>query len=118
MAYLIGWGELVLKWHHEKSKDKRVDFLETGFKWHELGLLAQHFHQQYQDSSYQERLIEFDTTITNILALINSIDNQRLYETKRHKKWTLGRMIQFNTSSPMKNVRTKIRIFKKLNRST
>ena len=75
-------------------------------------MLAQHFHQKYQDSSYQELLIEFD--ITNILALINSIDNQRLYETKWHKQWTLGRMIQFNTSSPMKNVRTNIRIFKNL----
>ncbi|TOC26278.1 hypothetical protein CGJ87_24220, partial [Vibrio parahaemolyticus] len=28
-----------------------------------------------------------------------------------YEQWTLGRMIQFNTSSPMKNVRTKVRRF-------
>ncbi|MBU2238452.1 MAG: ClbS/DfsB family four-helix bundle protein, partial [Gammaproteobacteria bacterium] len=32
-----------------------------------------------------------------------------------YEKWTLGRMIQFNTSSPMKNMCTKVRRFNKSN---
>ena len=42
-SYLIGWGELVLKWHKKKSRGEVVDFPETGYKWNELGKLAQKF---------------------------------------------------------------------------
>jgi hypothetical protein len=42
-AYLIGWGELVLKWIDRKDKNEPVDFPETGNKWNELGKLAQKF---------------------------------------------------------------------------
>ncbi|MCF9684883.1 ClbS/DfsB family four-helix bundle protein, partial [Vibrio parahaemolyticus] len=34
-----------------------------------------------------------------------------LYGVAWYEQWTLGRMIQFNTSSPMKNMRTKVRRF-------
>lgn len=41
-SYLIGWGELVLKWDIKKDNNEVVDFPETGYKWNELGKLA-HF---------------------------------------------------------------------------
>jgi len=115
LAYLIGWGKLVLKWYYRKSRNESVDFPATGFKWNELGLLAQHFHGQYKAHSYQELLTEFSTTTTEILALINSLDNQSLYNITWYKQWTLARMVQLNTSSPVKNIRTKVRKFKRLN---
>ena len=43
VAYLIGWGQLVLKWNDKKSKGLEVDFPETGFMWNELGQLSQKF---------------------------------------------------------------------------
>ena len=43
VAYLIGWGELVLKWNEKKEKREKVDFPETGYKWNELGKLAKKF---------------------------------------------------------------------------
>ncbi|ARR51641.1 ClbS/DfsB family four-helix bundle protein [Photobacterium damselae] len=43
----------------------------------------------------------------------SSLSNHQLYQEPWYEKWTLGRMIQFNTSSPMKNVRTKVRRFKR-----
>ena len=33
VAYLVGWGQLVLKWNEKKSKGLEVDFPETGYKW-------------------------------------------------------------------------------------
>ena len=114
LAYLLGWGKLILKWHDLKIKGEPVDFPETGFKWNELGALAQSFHPQYQDWSFKKLLCAFDATLFEILALIESIDNQSLYEVCWYEKWTFGRMIQFNTSSPMKNMRTKVRKFKRL----
>lgn len=35
VAYLLGWGQLVLTWNHKKAGGLAVDFPETGFKWNE-----------------------------------------------------------------------------------
>ena len=115
IAYLIGWEKLVLKWYEKKSSGKPVDFPETGYKWNELGKLAMHFHSEYSEWSYQDLLREFNITTTNILNLIESLSNQELYEEAWYEKYTLGRMIQLNTSSPMKNMRAKVRKFKREN---
>lgn len=113
VSYLIGWGKLVLKWYELRSQQCHVDFPETGYKWNQLGALAEHFHQEYRDWTYQDLLAEFEFTIQKVLKLVASESNHELYEVDWYEKWTLGRMIQFNTSSPMKNIRTKVRRFKK-----
>ena len=115
LAYLIGWGKLVLKWHSRSEQGQKVDFPETGYKWNELGQLAQSFHEQYQNWSYASLLKEHKATVQEIVGLIDRLDNHSLYEIAWYEKWTLGRMIQLNTSSPMKNMRTKVRKFKRLN---
>ncbi|GAK82562.1 DUF1706 domain-containing protein [Vibrio ponticus] len=113
VAYLIGWGKLVLKWHHLSSQNQKVDFPETGYKWNQLGLLAESFQQEYRDWPYDDLLIELETTVNEILLLISSLTDHELYGVAWYEQWTLGRMIQFNTSSPMKNIRTKVRRFKR-----
>lgn len=115
VAYLVGWGKLVLKWHSLKSQGLPVDFPDTGYKWNQLGLLAVSFYDQYSDWKYEDLLKELDLTINELIYLVSSLDNEKLYETTWYEKWTLGRMIQFNTSSPMKNMRTKVRRFNKNN---
>ena len=111
VAYLIGWGKLVLKWHRLTSQNQDVDLPETGFKWNQLGLLAQHFQHHYRDWSYVALLNELDATVNQLSELINSLSNDELYGADWYETYTLGRMIQFNTSSPMKNMRTKVRRF-------
>ncbi|MDJ0856785.1 MAG: ClbS/DfsB family four-helix bundle protein [Desulfobacterales bacterium] len=115
LAYLIGWGKLVLKWHARSEQDLHVDFPETGYKWNELGPLARSFHEKYQAWTYPSLLDEHKATMQEMVRLVDRLDNHTLYEVAWYKKWTLGRMIQFNTSSPMKNMRTKIRKFKSAN---
>ncbi|MGF1834376.1 ClbS/DfsB family four-helix bundle protein [Photobacterium sanguinicancri] len=116
LAYLTGWGKLVLFWYEEKAAARVVTFPADGFKWNQLGLLAQHFQHEYRDWSFHALQQELLVTTQSIITLIKSLDNSELYEQAWYEKWTLGRMIQFNTSSPMKNVRTKIRRFKKVNK--
>ena len=113
VAYLVGWGQLVLKWNDRKSKGLEVDFPETGFKWNELGLLAQKFYNDYEKDDFKTLIEKLDKTTNEILKLIESKTNVELYEMAWYDKWTFGKMIQLNTSSPFKNAKDRIRKWKK-----
>lgn len=115
LAYLIGWQKLVLKWVKLSNQSQTVDFPETGYKWNELGKLAQHFQFQYAQWSYKDLLEEFTVVSKEVLKLIASLSDHQLYGEPWYKKYTLGKMIQFNTTSPMVNIRSKVRKFKKQN---
>lgn len=114
-AYLIGWGKLVLKWVEHKDKNEPVDFPETGYKWNELGKLAQKFYKDYETLNYPDLQEKLDKTVNDILKVIELKSNAELYEMLWYDKWTLGRMIQFNTASPYTNARGRIRKWKKEN---
>lgn len=115
ISYLIGWGELVLKWNIKKDNNKAVDFPETGYKWNELGKLAQKFYKDYEKDDFITLCNKLDNTVFTILSLIEQKSNTELYNVEWHEKWTLGRMIQFNTASPYNNARGRIRKWKKEN---
>ncbi len=103
-----------MKWNDKKERNEPVDFPETGYKWNELGKLAQKFYQEYKDDDFGTLKIKLDETVHQILDLIHRKSNQELYEVSWYEKWTLGRMIQFNTASPYTNARGRIRKWKKL----
>lgn len=113
VAYLVGWGQLVLKWNDRKEKGLHVDFPETGFKWNELGQLAQKFYKDYEKDDFKTLNEKLDKTTNEILKLIESKTNIELYELAWYDKWTFGKMIQLNTSSPFKNAKDRIRKWKK-----
>lgn len=113
VAYLIGWGQLVIKWHDRTRKGLDVDFPETGYKWNELGQLAQKFYTDYEHDGFQALLALLDTTTGTIREIVATTTNTELYETARYGKWTFGRLIQLNTSSPFKNATGRIRTWKK-----
>ena len=114
IAYLIGWGQLVLKWNDRRVNGHNVDFPETGFKWNQLGQLAQKFYEDQKDEDFITIKLKLDITTSQILKLIESKTNIELYETDWYDKWTFGRMIQLNTSSPFKNAKDRIRKWKKM----
>ena len=43
-SYLLGWNSFVRKWIEKDAKGELIDFPEAGFKWNELGALAQKFY--------------------------------------------------------------------------
>jgi hypothetical protein len=114
VAYLVGWGQLVLKWNNKKNKGLDVDFPETGFKWNELGLLAQKFYRDYEKDDFNILTRKLEKTTNEILNIIENKTNTELYEIAWYDKWTLGKMIQLNTSSPFKNAKDRIRKWKKI----
>jgi hypothetical protein len=109
VSYLIGWGELVLKWNYRKENSLAVDFPETGFNWNDLGRLANKFYVDYQEFEYSDLLAKLDKVVADLISLVNAKSNTALYETRWYKKWPLGRMIQFNSASPYNNARVRIR---------
>lgn len=113
VAYLIGWGELVLKWNRLKENGKTVEFPERGYKWNELGKLAQKFYLDYENHDFKALLGKLDGIVNQILTLIKKTENNHLYTKPWYEKWTMGKMIQLNTSSPYKNARNRIRKWKK-----
>jgi hypothetical protein len=113
LAYLIGWGQLVLKWNDLHGKGLKIDFPETNFKWNELGLLAQKFYIDNENDDFYTLKAKIDQTTAEILKLVEHKTNYELYETPWYEKWPLGKMIQWNTSSPFKNATIRIRKWKK-----
>lgn len=115
VAYLIGWNLLVLKWCQAKEKGASVDFPETGYKWNELGRLAQKFYADHADQDYPALLRQFADVHIRIVALVEQETDASLYGGPWYEKYTQGRMIQFNTSSPYANARTRLRRWMKAN---
>jgi hypothetical protein len=110
VSYLIGWNELVLKWLDRDKAGLTVDFPETGFKWSELGRLAQKFYRDYEALPYPALLQRLEAAKERIVSEIESRSDDTLYGRDwRDGKWTMGRMIQFNTSSPYANARARLR---------
>ena len=118
VAYLVGWGELVLKWQRLKDQNLDVDFPETGYKWNELGKLAQKFYSDYNHFNYLDLCKRLDDVVVQILKIVHNTSNIDLYEKPWYDKWTQGKMIQLNTSSPYKNARLRVRKWKKSKNGT
>lgn len=113
VAYLIGWHLLVLKWCDAKAQGLPVDFPETGYRWNELGRLAQKFYADHADQDYAALQRQFAEVHGRIVALVDGQSDAALYGLPWYEKYTLGRMIQFNTSSPYANASARLRRWKK-----
>lgn len=109
IAYLIGWNELVLKWLDQDDKGKVVEFPDIGYKWNELGALAQKFYIDYSGYSYDENRRKLVVVKDQLVSEILKRSDEELYGSPWHEKWTKGRMIQLNSSSPYENARGRIR---------
>lgn len=109
LAYLVGWNELVLKWLDRDAAGQPIDFPEAGFKWNALGKLARKFYGDYADIPYPQLVGRLDAAKERIVGIIGRHDDAALYACPWYETWTMGRMIQFNTSSPYANARGRLR---------
>jgi hypothetical protein len=115
VSYLLGWNALVVKWIVSDAKGLAVDFPEAGYKWNQLGLLAQKFYADYRGLSYSALIAELQRVKNEITQLIDERSDEILYGKPWYTKWTMGRMISFNTSSPYANACARLRKWAKEN---
>lgn len=113
VSYLVGWNELVLKWVKKSEAQEPISFPEEGYKWNQLGDLAQKFYRDYKLIDYPVLLEKLVIAKESIIQIIENKSDEELYGKDWYRNYTLGRMIQFNTFSPYKNARTRIRKWKK-----
>ncbi|ELM3645858.1 ClbS/DfsB family four-helix bundle protein, partial [Aeromonas salmonicida subsp. salmonicida] len=100
---------LAIKWIERDTAGLPVDFPETGFKWNELGRLAQKFYRDYEGLAYPALLTRLMAAKARIVELIVTRGDDELYGRPWYEQWTLGRMIQFNSASPYHNANGRLR---------
>ncbi|MGK5036044.1 ClbS/DfsB family four-helix bundle protein [Janthinobacterium sp. LB3P118] len=91
---------------------KRIEdiaFPAEGFTWNALGTLAQRFYADYAELGMDDLLQRLEQAKEQLLALIDSLDDPQLYGQPWYTHYTMGRMIQLNTSSPYANARMRLR---------
>lgn len=109
VAYLIGWNQQVLTWHRRRAARLPDEFPAPGVRWNELGLLAQRYYAEHQDESWDELRLALREAKGQITVLVSGYSDEELYGQPWYGKWTMGRMISFNTSAPSTNARGRIR---------
>lgn len=109
VAYLVGWNELVLSWHAQRAEGTEPDFPAPGYAWTELGELAEQFYRDHADDSWPELLKQLASAKARIVTLVAGSSDAELYGAPWYGKYTEGRMVQLNTSSPYINARKRLR---------
>ena len=64
-SYLLGWNNLVLKWIEKDAKGELIDFPETGFKWNQLGALAQKFYASTEMEATEQHRVNITSAYEN-----------------------------------------------------
>lgn len=117
LAYQIGWGNLLLGWESAEQKGLTPDMPAEGFKWNELGRLADSFYKNSNKASLLELRFDFKRTVDKIKTMIENLPNEDLFKPKRREwtgeKWPMVKWIQINTIAPYSSARTKVRRWKK-----
>lgn len=109
VAYLIGWNQQVLTWHRRRAAGLPDEFPAAGVAWNELGLLAQRYYADHAEETWDELRQQLRDAKGAIVALVEGFSDAELYGAPWYGKWTMGRMISFNTSAPYANARGRVR---------
>ncbi|MDR6865897.1 hypothetical protein J2Y69_000482 [Microbacterium resistens] len=109
VAYLVGWNEQVLTWHRRRAAGLPDEFPAQGVSWNELGSLAHRYYAEHEDDTWPQLRTRLTDANARIVALIEERTDQELYGAPWYGRWTMGRMISLNTSSPYTNARRRLR---------
>lgn len=111
VAYLIGWNRQVLAWHSRRLAGESDEFPARGIQWNQLGLLAQRYYAEHADDSWSSLRSQLADAKAHVVDLIQGYSAADLYNQPSYGKWTMGRMISLNTSSPYDNARRRMRVY-------
>ena len=79
---------MILKWNKNFKNPEKLELPEKGFKWNELGKLAQKFYKDYEKYGFEELKALFQKNNSEILKMLKKHTNEELYEQTWYTKWT------------------------------
>ena len=113
IAYQIGWGRRLLAWEASEAGGGVAEMPAPGFKWNQLGALAQAFYVEHREHSLAQLLTEFEALAGDLRGCIEAIPEDELFGLGRRRwarpKWPLVKWIQVNTIAPYGSARAKLR---------
>jgi len=113
LAYQIGWGQLLLGWDKAERLGQDAILPAEGFKWNQLGALAESFYQRESQRSLAELRSDWQETVDQIEAWIESLTTEEIFEPCIRKwagqNWPIIKWIQVNSIAPYQSARTKLR---------
>ena len=115
VSYLLGWNDLVLKWIENDAKGKLIDFPETGFKWSQPGAPAQKFYADFDAVHFDQLWNDPEIAKRESVDFTSGQADEQSYGAPWKGRYTMGRMIQLDTSSPYANARMRLRKRKRRN---
>ncbi len=117
VAYQIGWGSLLLGWEKQELAGKTPKMPAPGYKWNQLGELANSFYEEHSKKSLQQLRDEFSELRQVLVNWIKSLSETELFQPHQRfwtgDKWAIVKWIQVNTVAPYRSARTKVRRWKK-----
>lgn len=117
MAYQIGWGRLLLQWEALEQAGQPVEMPASGFKWNQLGALANSFYLRSRDDSAAQLLSQLDALASDLREFMASSSEQLLFSVGQRQwagaKWPVVKWLQVNTIAPYNSARVKLRKWQK-----
>ncbi len=117
IAYQIGWATLLLGWDKQEQEGKLPAMPAPGFKWNQLGELAQSFYESESEKTLDQLRSEFSDVYHALVHWIDSLAERELFRPNQRQwtgeKWAMVKWIQINTVAPYRSARTKVRRWKK-----
>ena len=116
IIHLYEWHQLLLDWIKNNKEGNHKPFLMEGYNWKTYGEMNVVFWKRNQQVSLEEALTTFKETHKKVMALIESMDNDELFQ-KNVYDWvggsTLGSYFISSTSSHYDWAMKKIKLHKK-----
>jgi len=87
LVHLYEWHELLLRWTATNLGGETKPFLPEPYTWKTYGDMNVKFWENYQATSYDEAVIMLRGSHAKVMALIESLTDEELFE-KKHYPWT------------------------------
>jgi hypothetical protein len=119
VAYQIGWARLLLGWEATELKGNVPAMPAKGYKWNQLGGLAESFYEKDAEKSLRVLRNEFKRIVKRVTGWLESLSEKELFSLHQRdwagNKWPIAKWVQVNTIAPYRSARTKVRRWKKDN---
>lgn len=119
IAYQLGWLQLVMRWEKDELAGNKVVTPSPDYKWNQLGLIYQHFYEEYREYSLKELRSLFDQSVKEWCSWLERLTDEELFIpntrqwTVTNANWPLWKWVHINSVAPFKSFRAKIRKWKK-----